>query len=223
MKNSTSGDVKMFNTCIESFVCAFIRPDTLMDLMNKAAEEVAKTWNERNSCPTKKFTRNASTKIIPLDVRSNPVRGSKKNKNIELVLAATTYNYTRDVQNLDSICICAPENVYFQLRFQYNDKHAVANMLSLNLTDWTLFLTNHNLHEFCEKLFKKYPITSKYVQRIETYYNSEKSDKNKVDTNPDKNMDIFSKVDEAAPRTDSDEDIDVDDPQPETKKLIKKQ
>ena len=66
-------------------------------------------------------------------------------------------------------------------------------------------------------------ITSKYVQRIETYYNSEKSDKNKVDTNPDKNMDIFSKVDEAAPRTDSDEDIDVDDPQPETKKLIKKQ
>ena len=98
-------------------------------------------------------------------------------------------------------------------------------MLSQNLTDWNLFLTNSNLSEYCQKLYEfiqtDYPITEEYVQRIEQYFNVEKPAT--IIENKSNETDIFSKKSNHNEQTndDSDDSADVDDPKPYKKQRHK--
>ena len=217
IKNSTSGDIKLFNVDIHTFICVFSQTKTLINQMNDLADYLSEAWNVRNSPKHMRFTRSESQQILPLDVRCTKVKGSNKTKNIELAIAATTYNFTRDVQNLDSVCNCTPENVYFQLRFQHNDSQAIPGMLSQNLTDWVLLLSDPNLHDFCVKLQKAFPLPDGYVDKIEYYYNIErdlrKTKKKKIDETY-----IFRKPEQ---EIESDNSSDVDDVQEPDKKKLK--
>ena len=217
VRNTASSSLRIFNTDIRSFVCAFYNPEDLVENMRLCAHELASCWNERNSSNDKQYIRRESTKIIPLNVYSVPVKRSRKNNAVEFVLAATTYNYTKDVQHFDSDVTCAPENVYFQLRYQHNDTNPVSKMFSQNLSDWILFLTNAELNKFCHKLYEytqktDNPIDDNYVKRIETYFSKNKEQL--VEPKPSNDFELFSKIH----ITDSEDSSDVDDPEPKSKK-----
>ena len=221
VRNTTSENVRIFNTDSRSTVCAFLNPEPLIANMKKCADELADHWNERNSSGDKQYIRRESTKIIPLNVVFSPVKKSKKSNAVELVLAATTYNFTKDVQHLDSTVICAPENVFFQMRYQHSDTNPVAKMFSQNLSDWILFLTNPDLHAFCQKLYEyiqksKEPIDEQYVKRIENYFSNNREQI--IESKPSNDYDIFSKIH----ITDSeDSSSDVDEPKPKRTKRSK--
>ena len=217
--DSTSDETKVFDLCFRSFVLIFGYPDELFTKMKKAADELSKTWNKLNSGRNKHFVKRESTKIIPLNVISIPLRGTKnKFKHVELVMAATTFNYTRDVQHLKTSSTCTPENVFFQLRYQHNDSHSVMGQLSLPLLDWQLFLHDAMLQKFVAKLFgyindSDTPLDEPYLTKIEQYYNVVKPIANKdKKSNDDDNL--FS-------NSETPEEYESDADEPSTKKTKK--
>ena len=217
--DSTSDETKVFDLCFRSFVLIFGNPDELFTKMKKAADELSKSWNKLNSGRNKHFIKRETTKIIPLNVITTPLRGTKnKFKHVELVMAATTFNYTRDVQHLKTSSTCTPENVFFQLRYQHNDNHSVGGQLSLPLLDWQLFLNDSMLQKFVIKLFAYIdnsvaPLDESYLTKIEQYYNVLKPIAN-MEKKSNDNVNLYSNTE-----TPEDSGSDVD--EPPTKKTKK--
>ena len=215
IKNGSSGDLKYFNFDFKGFIVLFKNTDNLIKNVNDMADELVRKWNDRNSSKSKRYVRTESTKVLPLDVRDITMRGTKKKKYIELVFAGTTYNFTLDVQTLDTNVIALREHCWLQLRLQHSDTNSIKGQLTMSIDDWIAFFTHPKLHEFCLILQKHIEstgngITKEYIENIERYYNTDK-----IHTKPMKkrsdNLDYFRKRPMIV-SSDSSEVSDADDP-----------
>ena len=203
---------KLFNLDFYSFCSIFINPDNIIKNIKSLSAELANTWNHRNSSKAKRYARRQSHQVMVLDCRNAK---TKRSKPIELAMAGTTWNYNSDVQSLDENCTCLPENVFFQLRFQYSDSQAISGMLSLKQQDWIDFLKHPQLHEFCLKLLEVYPLPIDYYDRISNYFDSNKSQVNvKEEEDDTSGIFLFKQID-----TSDSEDSSEDSP-PEKKQKI---
>ena len=220
IKDNTTSVKKTFSMCIWSFICLCLNPSGAIENMKTTAQYLADNWNTRNSARTQRYKRVDSTQIVPVDVRCEKFTGTNKLKNIELVLAGTTWYFNNGAQNKDAIINCLPENVHFQLRFQRGDANPVSGMLTLTLTDWIDFLTNPKLTEFSKMLYSKFSLPENYVKNIENYYANNEINENVNDTDNQDSFFFKEKIEEEA--EDNEEDDNLDDPAPVQENLKKR-
>lgn len=188
---NTKQKIKLFNLDFHSCIAIGLYAETLIPKIKEMAVFLADKWNKRNSSQNKRYARTKSHKVMVIDYRDgNNKNYRKSNRPVELAIAGTTYNYNNDVQSINANCHCTPENVYFQLRYQYNDNEGMTGMLSLKHDDMIDFLTHPSFREFCLKLNEFYPLPNDYFDRIDKYFlnrnnnnNIEMKDDDKDSTN----------------------------------------
>ena len=223
VKDDTTSVKKTFSMCFWSFICLCTNPSVTIENMKITAQYLADSWNTRNSARNQRYKRVDSTQIVPVDVRCEKVTGTNKLKNIELVLAGTTWYFNNGAQNKDAIVNCLPENVHFQLRFQRGDANPVSGMLTLTLTDWIDFLSNPKLTEFSKMLYSEFSLPENYVEKIEKYYANNEINENVNDTDNEDSF-FFKKQTNSTEEEaeDNEEDDNLDDPTPLPENLKKR-
>ena len=192
IKNKQTEEFKYFNMDFYSFCSAFLNPDNIIKNMSTLSKELSNIWNSRNSDKKKRYARRASSQVMVIDYRGDKKRRSKP---IELAIAGTTYNYNRDVQNVNENCICIPENVFFQLRYQYSDKDAISGQLTLKKDDWIEILQHPSWNEFCCKINELYPIPEDYSERLTSYFEHNEKIQTIIEVKDDVSSNIFRQID----------------------------
>ena len=171
--NSAEEKMEAFILDIPSFLHIFNQPlEYLIPRMEEKGIELAREWTELNGPAEMKSKRNIDEKTIMLDFRQN----SKSVGVSEIVMAATTWNYTIANQHSPKDLTCNPEDIRYQLRYQIPKEQSPdgeakpkAGMLIFTLDEWKDLFSNEKFKKIYDDVWNRYPLPQSYSDRIETY------------------------------------------------------
>ena len=157
-------DMKVFLVDVPALLHIFFDKNELIQTMTEIADELSKSWNDKNSSADVASKRREIEIPVLIDFRKMPYKSAT-----ELMLVGTTYNFNLQAQNVHADVFCTPDDVMFQLRLQDSEGEPKRGMAIFSLKDWITILESPEFTSFYQQLWNYSPLPQEYSARIEEY------------------------------------------------------